>query len=143
MTTLLCHLPTDLSRRPDRNLLLYFQTPARQECSVSKHAWGACKILIKHEQCKKMKPSPNRIELSCTRRATLAESTSARCPNKSVGGRIPVEEVLAVPERDTVLQVMTAPGRLEAAIAYLPTATKQKVSSEHVETLGRNRHPEK
>ena len=47
-----------------------------------------------------------------------------------------VEEVLAVPERDTVLQVMTAPGGLEVVIASLTTATQEKVSSEHVETLG-------
>ena len=47
----------------------------------------------------------------------------------------PVEEVLVVPERETVLQVMTAPARLEAVTATLATATKEKVGSEHVETL--------
>ena len=36
----------------------------------------------------------------------------------------PVEEVVAVPERETVSQVMT-------------TATKEKVGSEHVGTLGK------
>ena len=49
-----------------------------------------------------------------------------------------LEEVLAVPERDTVLQVMTAPAKLDAVIASLTTATKEKVSSEHVETLGKD-----
>ena len=48
-----------------------------------------------------------------------------------------VEEVLAVPERDTVSLVITAPAKLDAAIASLTTATKEKVSSEHVETLGK------
>ena len=48
-----------------------------------------------------------------------------------------VEEVLAVRERDTVLQVMTFPARLEAVIASLTTATKERVVSEHVEALGK------
>ena len=43
----------------------------------------------------------------------------------------PVAEVIAVPERDTVSQVMTAPARLEAVVASLTTVT----NSEHVETL--------
>ena len=48
-----------------------------------------------------------------------------------------VEEVLAVPERDTVSQVMTATAKLDAAIASLTNATKEKISSEQVETLGK------
>ena len=46
----------------------------------------------------------------------------------------PVGEVCRA-ERDTVLEVMTAPARLEAVIASLTTATKEKVGSEHVETM--------
>ena len=47
------------------------------------------------------------------------------------------EEVLAVPERDTVSQVITASEKLDAGIASLTNATKEKVSSGHVETLGK------
>ena len=47
-----------------------------------------------------------------------------------------VEEVSRA-ERDTVLQVMTVPARLEAVTASLTTATKERVVSEHVEALGK------
>ena len=47
----------------------------------------------------------------------------------------PVAEVVAVPERDTVSRVMTAPARLKAVVASLTTGTKEKVGSQHVETL--------
>ena len=49
----------------------------------------------------------------------------------------PVEEVLAMPERDTVSQVITASEKLDAGIASLINATKEKVSSEHVDALGK------
>ena len=39
------------------------------------------------------------------------------------GENEPVEEVVAVPDRDTVSQVMTAPARLEAVVASLTAAT--------------------
>ena len=48
----------------------------------------------------------------------------------------PVEEVVAVPELDTVSQVITEPSRLEAVMASHPY-------SKHVETLERNRHLDK
>ena len=44
-----------------------------------------------------------------------------------------------MPERDTVSQVMTASARPEVEIATLTTATREKVGSEHVETLGKER----
>jgi hypothetical protein len=47
----------------------------------------------------------------------------------------PEAEVVAVPERDTVSQVTIAPARLEAVVASLTTATKEKVGSAHVDTL--------
>ena len=49
----------------------------------------------------------------------------------------PVEEVVAVPERETVFQVTTAPVRLEAVKASLITATREKVGLDHLETLGK------
>ena len=48
-----------------------------------------------------------------------------------------LEEVVAVPEGETVSQLMTAPPNLEAVIASLKTATKEKVGLGHVETLSK------
>ena len=48
----------------------------------------------------------------------------------------PVEEVVVVPELDTVSQVSSEPSRLEAVVASHPYA-------KHVETQERNRHLDK
>ena len=53
----------------------------------------------------------------------------------------PVEEVVAVQERETVSQVMTPPCRLGAVIASLTTATNGKVDTEHVATLATQEDP--
>ena len=47
-----------------------------------------------------------------------------------------VEEVVAVPERDTVSQVMTVSARMEL-VASLITATIENMGLEHVETPGK------
>ena len=48
-----------------------------------------------------------------------------------------VEEVVAVPERDTVSQVMAVSARMEAVVASLITATIENMGLEHVETPGK------
>ena len=56
-----------------------------------------------------------------------------------------VEEVVAVPELDTVSQVITAPARLESVMASPTTAMKEQIGksySKRDETLKRKRHPD-
>ena len=66
---------------------------------------------------------------------------TARSPINLTGDQVtpikqaPMEEVLAVPERDTSSQVMTASARPEAVTASLTTAERRKFGAEHVETL--------